>query len=237
MKTFETHYGNITCYENDIYFVEALCEGRVFDQEMVESKLKPYIEKSKTILDIGAHIGCHTLMYAKMNSNANIYSFEPQSKIFTVLEKNIIQNQICNVTLFNKAVGDKIKQVHMESFITDGPNANTKFNYDGSNMFNLGGLSLGTSGEQVSMINIDSLHLSGCDFMKIDVEGAEQLVLVGAQNTIKAFKPVICYECNYKHVQNNVSMNAHELIKDLADYEIYDLDNFNYLAIPIPIEN
>lgn len=233
MKTFKTDYGNITCYENDIYFLEQLEKGKVFDQNMVETKLIPFLEKAETILDIGAHIGCHTLMYSKINSNANIYSFEPQSKLFSLLDHNLKFNNVRNVTILNNAVGNDIKQVHMESFITDGSNSNTDISYDGENMFNLGGLSIGSSGEEVSMITIDSLKLLGCDFIKIDVEGAEKLVLLGAQNTIKKYKPVICYECNEKTIQDNIKLSSHEIIKILGNYEIKELENSNYLAIPI----
>jgi FkbM family methyltransferase len=233
MKTFETEYGKITCFENDIYFVEQLSKGKVFDQDMVEKDLQQYIQKADTILDIGAHVGCHTVMYANLNSNANIYSFEPQSKLFSLLEQNVIQNNIRNVTLLNNAVGNEIKTVHMESFITDGPNANQSFQYDGNTLYNLGGLSLGEQGEPVSMITIDSLNLMGCDYMKIDVEGAERMVLIGARNTIRKYKPVICYEYNYKHVPSTINMNSHDIIKSLGNYNIIELDNYNFLALPV----
>lgn len=232
MITFQTDYGKITCFENDIFFLEHLSKSRVFDQDMVEKHLQKYIQNAETILDIGAHIGCHSVMYAAMNPSANIYSFEPQSRVFSVLQKNISDNCLSNVTAFNNAVGHEIKTTHMESFITDGPNANENFVYDGSNMYNLGGLSLGEHGEQVSMITIDSLNLSGCDYMKIDVEGAERMVLIGAQNTIRKYKPVICYESNYKYVLSEIEMSPQEIIKTLGEYDIVELENYNFLAVP-----
>ena len=37
----------------------------------------------------------------------------------------------------------------------------------------------------VKMVTVDSLNLENVDYMKIDVEGAESLVLLGAAETIK----------------------------------------------------
>ena len=50
---------------------------------------------------------------------------------------------------------------------------------------NWGGLALGScsEGEEVEVITIDSLKLSACDFIKVDVEGMELPVLQARQKT------------------------------------------------------
>jgi FkbM family methyltransferase len=237
MKIYNTDYGTIKCYENDFYFVNSLEKGILFDQEMIEKDLFKYIENADTILDIGAHIGNHTIAYAKINPAANIYSFEPQSKLFALLYENIIDNDIKNVTIMNNAVGNEIKQTYMNSSIADGPNADTDITYDCDKLLNLGGLSLCDSsttnvGEEVSMITIDSLNLQNCDYMKIDVEGAERMVIAGAANTIKKYKPIICYESNFKFVNSNIRLSVEEMLYSYGEYEITELDNYNFLAIP-----
>ena len=45
------------------------------------------------------------------------------------------------------------------------------------------------------MITIDSLELDNCDFLKIDVEGFEYLVVLGALKTITKYHPTIYFEC------------------------------------------
>ena len=52
-----------------------------------------------------------------------------------------------------------------------------------------------------------------CDFIKCDVEGAEFLVLKGAANTIKRFKPIILLEV----VADFLSRNGHT-ISDVEDF-------------------
>ena len=234
MKTYETDYGTFSCFENDYYFVKSFSDGKVFDQELVERELTPYIMKANTILDIGAHIGCHTIMYSKINPNANIYSFEPQSKLFSLLDANLKANDIKNVTILNNAVGNEVKRVHMSNYIADGPNNDKPLVYDGYDQ-NIGGLSLGRDGEEVSMITVDSLALTECDFIKIDVEGAEKMVIAGAMNTIKKFKPTIFYECNHKKIASLITLTSHDMIRSLGDYEICEIGEDNFIAIFNPL--
>jgi FkbM family methyltransferase len=49
-------------------------------------------------------------------------------------------------------------------------------------------------GALVPVLTIDSLGLDSCDFIQLDVEGHERAVLIGAEATIKKFKPVISAE-------------------------------------------
>jgi FkbM family methyltransferase len=48
--------------------------------------------------------------------------------------------------------------------------------------------------EHLQVLTIDSMNLQGCDYVKIDVEGAENLVLMGARETLREYKPTICFE-------------------------------------------
>jgi hypothetical protein len=60
--------------------------------------------------------------------------------------------------------------------------------------------------------------------IKIDAEGAEDLILTGGRNFIQAIRPFIFIECFNRNELNKFS----EL-----NYEIYDLkENFNYYLEP-----
>jgi hypothetical protein len=59
---------------------------------------------------------------------------------------------------------------------------------------NYGGMSLGKDGELTQARAIDSLGLGNVSFIKIDVQGAEKMVLYGARDTIKRCLPVVNYE-------------------------------------------
>jgi hypothetical protein len=59
---------------------------------------------------------------------------------------------------------------------------------------NYAGTGIGTGGEPTTMVTIDSMNLPGLDFMKIDVQGSEGLIIMGACKTITKYKPVIMFE-------------------------------------------
>ena len=73
--------------------------------------------------------------------------------------------------------------------------------------------------------------------MKIDVEGAEGLVIMGAKETIKKYMPVICFEHNYQRITpEHVGLSVvptpfEELVKLGYKFFTY-IDWDNYIAIP-----
>lgn len=66
--------------------------------------------------------------------------------------------------------------------------------------FNYGGLELGAGGEPVNMVSLDTMGLTGVSLLRIDAEGAEALVLYGAQELIRNQRPVISYEAGPKQL-------------------------------------
>lgn len=193
MGVSRTKYGSISYNKNEDGIGGVLSTGKLWDEDIIENKLLEYIQKANIILDIGAHVGCHTLAYSKINPNTLIHSFEMQPEMFFLLEKNIKDNNILNVQLYNNAIGNKTGQYETEIKLRDGGYFKP-VKYYTDDKFNFGGLGLGFGGEKVNMITIDSLNLSDCDFIKIDVEGFEYGVILGAIETIKKYKPVIFYE-------------------------------------------
>ena len=58
---------------------------------------KKYAKKGSTVLDIGAHIGVHTLRLSKaVGDEGQVHSFEPQSKVYQELLANLNLNEIKN---------------------------------------------------------------------------------------------------------------------------------------------
>jgi hypothetical protein len=95
-------------------------------------------------------------------------------------------------------------------------------------------------GESEQEIAIDSLNLESCDYIKIDLEGKEHLVIKGAKETIEKFKPSIMFKHNSQKppVETLKIFDAtkiSDIFKDLEDfgYTISCIDgNGNHLAIP-----
>ena len=81
------------------------------------------------------------------------------------------------------------------------------------------------------------MNLPGLDFLKIDVEGAEGLVIEGAAETIKKYRPIIFFEHNSQTIDpkcvglDNVPTPFYAL-KKLGYHVFTHLDWDNYLTLP-----
>ena len=75
---------------------------------------------------------------------------------------------------------------------------------------NFGGLALGMHqvGEQVPVVALDNLKLARCDFLKVDVEGMEKPVLLGASATIARCQPLL-------YVENDRQDKSADLIRTI----------------------
>lgn len=211
----------------DIYIHSNMLSGYVFEHNLINHVIKPYIEKAKYVVDVGANIGCHTISYGRFNPEVKVWAFEPQNKLFEILNRNIIINKLKNIKAYNCGLGHKEFNCTLSS-LDDVFDANR-------NGHNKGGIGIGKGGESIEIKTLDSLDLPGLDFMKIDVEGAEGLVIKGAENTIRKFHPVILFEHNYQRVDpKSVNLDyvpsPFEELTKLGYNTFRHIENDNYIT-------
>lgn len=203
---------------------DSIRRGERWDRSQIRCA-EQFITVGSNVVDVGAHIGTLTIPYAQfVGDSGRVYAFEPQQKIYAELLSNLYLNNINNVTAIRKAVGNSFGEIEMAV-----PPRN-----------NEGATGFGKNGELVPLIPLDSLRLKDISFIKIDVEGAEKMVLEGARQTITREKPVMYIEIwgeygqspdDTKHFDDTV-----QLLKDL-DYMVTrasPLFRFtaDYLALP-----
>lgn len=139
-----------------------------------------------TALDIGAHIGTHTLTLARaVGGRGRVYAFEPQRRIYRELMQNLALNRIENVVPLRYAVGAETRVVEMNPGV--GPD---------------GAIGVGHGGDRVELRPVDSFPFANVSLIKIDVEGFELEVLRGAARTIQRWRPVIVTEIGGAHIYN-----------------------------------
>ncbi len=194
LDLYYTHKaGPIFICPNDYFIVKTLKKGRVWEEGII-NKMQHHIKDKKNVIDIGAHIGTHSICYSKM-IKGNVYAFEAQIYMYDVLKKNIEYQDIKNIYIYHNAIGHLNNyQVTINDKVIDGMKLKNGIKYNTKELVNYGGVQLGEGTEKVIMRTIDSYNLNDIDYIKIDIEGCEELALYGAFNTIKKCRPVIIFE-------------------------------------------
>lgn len=79
-------------------------------EELETSFLMQLQLSGATVLDVGSCIGYYALIMARLvGVSGHVYAFEPESKNFSLLSKNIRENRYKNVICRNIAIGDRNK--------------------------------------------------------------------------------------------------------------------------------
>ena len=163
--------------------INAIKSGRIWEKKLLNN-YKDLILPGNTVLDIGAYLGTHTVAFSQLvGETGKVISFEPQTDIFTLLEKTITENNITNVELHNNAVYNSIKKIQF----SNTNNGKASISHIRPRLPN-------PVKKEIQTITIDSLNLDRCDFMKIDVEMCEWVVLEGSEETITKYRPIIFVE-------------------------------------------
>ncbi len=156
-------------------------------------------------LDLGANFGMFSLAISKYSKE--VISFEPDKKTYSLLEKNIEDNDITNCKLMNFAIvgnNDKERTFYIGKRDTCSSLSKTR----------------GREEVIVKCMNInDVLKLNNFNKIKMDIEGAEYEVLFG----IKSFKGIEQLFFEHHFIRDLDHRKYYELINMLKDnFEIVD---------------
>jgi FkbM family methyltransferase len=133
---------------------------------------REYYFQSKTenpfIIDCGSNIGMSVLFFKWLYPESTVLAFEPDRATFNLLEKNVRGNNLKNVEIFNKAVSDSDGTIEFYSN-PNNPGALTMSIYS-------------TWNPEKIAYKVDTVKLSRhitktVDFLKMDIEGAEVMVI------------------------------------------------------------
>jgi len=126
----------------------------------------------KVIIDVGANVGCFTLLCSRLFQCKSIDSFEPIPDVFKCLNENT--KNVKNVRVHNLAVSNNDGESYM-SFDEQNSSISKKI--------------VNKKGLRVKNITLESFFkkqkITKIDLLKIDVESFENLVLEGAQDVLQ----------------------------------------------------
>lgn len=147
------------------------------------------LTKGSVLWDIGANVGLYSC-YAAKARNCRVFAFEPSVFNLELLSRNIFNNGLSDkIVVLPIPLSDKLSISKLNMTNTDWGGALSTFGkeygHDGKTLkktfeYQLVGLSI----DEV----IKLLKIPAPDYIKMDVDGIEQLILAGAKNSLKKVK-------------------------------------------------
>ena len=203
-----TLYVELMAYNQHCQWIGKALElyGEYCEHEI--SIFKRIIKETDVVWEIGANTGSQSTALAAMVPQGQFVGFEPQIELFKILTTNLTLNNFENAISLNIALGEE-----------DGVITLPAVNYHQPH--NFGGVSLiaglEESNTSIEIRKIDSLSwLPSPNFIKIDVEGMESMVLRGGLQTISSKKPTM-------YIENDRVEKSPQLISFLWElgYDLY----------------
>ena len=207
-------------------------------------KLSEVIPEGSVVLDIGAHVGGFSLIFASCTGeNGKVISFEPNPVSFESLKFKADHNPSLNIIPYNYAC---TKEKGKFTFNYSDPRFGTGMN---GGFFD--SLELGDQIKQfhnhlieVEGVNIldflnenHSNELDKIKFIKTDTEGFDKEILKTLSPLIKKNRPVLMVEA-FRDLTKEEILDFWNVLKSF-DYEIYDvspLDNKTDCTGPLTLE-
>ena len=141
--------------------------------------LERFLKPGMVFVDGGANTGVFAFTAARLvGPTGRVLAFEPGSACFAALTQSRALNQFEQLRLVNKALSDQSGTARLYHCMGQ------------ENAFSLGAEN-GATFDEISTTTLDEIaqaeQLPRVDFIKLDVEGAEELVLRGAKQVLETF--------------------------------------------------
>jgi FkbM family methyltransferase len=138
------------------------------------------LARGDVFVDLGANIGHHTLLASTLVGDGTVVAVEASPSIFRMLEANLARNDARNVRAINMAVSSEAATMRI-------------YHGEPGNRSTASVLRIGELECEVKALPLDDIltpdELRRARIIKIDVEGAEAMVLVGMRRILKKGRP------------------------------------------------
>ena len=150
----------------------------------VTALLARHVQDGSIVIDVGAHVGLHTLMFSRrVGAGGRVVAVEASPANANLLRRHLVWNACTNVRVIEAVAGDHegTTQFSYRADPTDFGGFANSLAYD------IGGLN-----RSIPMVTLDAI-CNGLrpDVIKIDVEGAELGVLRGAEELLARASPTL----------------------------------------------
>jgi FkbM family methyltransferase len=220
-KDFELYFDPKDLYGPSYYVMYGKTPSFLKYEKELKDDVVSYLKENDVFFDVGANIGLISFYVKNQRPSIKIHAFEPGNTVHSCFKNTIDHNHFKNVTLIKKGVADK---VGVAEFFIDPKST--------------GGSSISRAHKDVDNNNIERIDLTSLDayvqesgvvpnFVKVDVEGAENLVVAGAQELVKNHRPVFIIECDHKNVLEKADLWKNTF----ADYQFRPVGTNQFFAM------
>jgi len=195
-----------------------------FEPRLIKA-YRRFIKPGDTVIDIGANIGAHTLIFAKaVGAQGKVCAIEATEYAYGKLTRNLGLNPEL------KAVSVPFHMLLDESEDADGEGAiysswpltgtTDKHDIHGGCLQSVGEAKVGTLDGLVTELKLEKI-----DCIKLDVDGNELKVLRGAVDTLRKYKPFILMEMAPDYYASGGDGTFAELVELLSGvgYKLYTI--------------
>jgi FkbM family methyltransferase len=183
--------------------------ARGYWEPETEVAVRRMVRKGDRIVEVGANIGYYTLLMARMvGPQGRIDSFEANPRLASLLRRSVTLNDHAgHVTVHAKAAGISSDPV---SFVVSR-------NHAGSGHVQVGDAPAGAETVMVEAIRLDEAVEGPVDFIRMDAEGYEPLVVLGgADLVIRSPTVKICME--WDRVQMSPRADVAAWVSGMAEH-------------------
>jgi len=193
--------------------------------------LENLLSAGRVFVDVGACLGIYALAASRLvGERGRVLAFEPASKCLTALHRSLELNRISNVRTWRVALLDRSSRARLYHHPYAGSDA-------------LSPVSNGAGGfEEVDTGTLDEKLQEACiphvDVVKVDAEGAEELIIRGAISMLTSARPTIIFEHN-PEAANRLGLSGYgawDLLKRLGYrfYLLHDSGSLSGIQSPPP---
>ncbi len=177
----------------------------------LEPLFTPHLPQDAIVVDVGAHAGQFSKLFAAMAPRGHVYAFEPSAYARSVMAPALRLNGLRNVTLIAEGLSDRSGTLTLHTPLK-------RSSALGFGTAHLGAAATSRTIEQtVALTTLDifaeARRLTRLDLVKADVEGWELRALTGGEAALRRFRPAL-----YLEVDDACLARAGDTPRDLFEW-------------------
>jgi FkbM family methyltransferase len=149
------------------------------------------VPRDGVVVDVGAHAGQFSKLFAKMAPAGEVFAFEPSAYARSVMTPAVRFNRLRNITLIPLGLGERAEEVVLHTPLKRERSL-------GFGTAHIGAAAGPTVDQAIGLTTLDHFvaarPLTRIDLIKADIEGWELRALWGGEQTLRRFAPVLYLE-------------------------------------------